>query len=229
MSHTIIDQKETNFNLNNWLNILNVMATPVDAPDTMTFDGIAPTPNWLEIKGPATKKNAFAVTGAVVKCARKIIDGLNKANLRVSETEEKITMQVARSYSEDGGDRKGGADQLAHGQWIDTETNTVWDPKNDRASGYNPDGNEHDEIIITLRAELSKLKAIASNGAKMLTELLEWIDEWALTLELQVEVGHTMSRDLIGNESRIPCRKPLDRDNLRLAIQAQREWMANRF
>ena len=205
MSHTIVDQKATDFNLTNWLEVLTIMNTDVDAPDTNDYDGPVSVPSWLEIKGPVTRKNAFAISAGVIKCARRITEGLHKANLRVSETAEKLRMQTARSYAELSGDRTEGV-------------------------GYNPDGNEHDEAVVALKAELKHLKAIAKNGADMLIELLEWIDNNACLLDLKVEVGHTVSKDLIGNESRIPCMKTLDRDNLRLGIQAQKAFIStNRF
>lgn len=186
--------KSTAFDINNWMNTLAVL-TDLEVP-VKTAD--VAKPDWLEIKGPVSPNNAFAVTAGVVKAARKLFDGIAVAKQRHDEAVEKLTVQEYRS--------------LNHKDKSD-------------AQGLNPDGYEHDEVLKHLKEEVTSHETIINKGTAMMEELLTWIHDHSVELNLEVETGHTVTKDLIGNEFRRPKMERLDANTLMFGIKAQKDFI----
>lgn len=192
---TTLTNTNTTFSLDNWLNTLNVVSGT-----EVSAKKITNKPEWLDCKGPLDPSNSFAITAGVVKAARKITDGLTIAKARLEDVNERIQVQDARAFTEDNGDRR-------------------------NAPGLNPDGFEYPEALRELHQDAEKLEAIINNGTHMLMQVLGWIDEHADDLELKVEVGHTIEKDIIGNEFRVPRLQKLDRSTLLIGIAKQKEFI----
>jgi hypothetical protein len=157
-------------------------------------------PKWMECKYPLKAEHSFAITAAVVKAARRITDGLRVASARLQEANEALHIQELRGLAELGGRVEG--------------------------AGFNPDGVEFDERLGELHEQIEQIEAIIDNGKAMLAEVFKWIEDHADQLELKVEVGHTVTKDIIGNTFRSPKFAALRQDTLLIGIAKQKEFIA---
>lgn len=217
MSATQVTNKPA-FDLNAWMNTLAVATDAVVPATTKVID----KPEWLEIKGPLVASNAFAITAGVVKAARRITDGLFVAKNRHSDAIERLAIQEARSLRETGEKGLFGPEMTAFGLKLANLGSGRQD-----APGFNPDGQEFDLAVKELEAEVEGLEGVIENGSNMMNTLLDWIDDVAIELHLEVETGHTVSKDLIGNTFRKPRYERLDRNTLMYGIAAQKEFIRN--
>jgi hypothetical protein len=170
--------------------------TGVEVPSTP----VVVQPSWMECKYPMKAEHSFAITAAVVKAARRITDGLRVASARLQEATEALHVQELRGLAELGGRIEG--------------------------AGFNPDGTEYEDAVLELHERVDELEAIIDNGKAMLAEVFKWIEDYADLLELKVEVGHTVTKDMIGNEFRSPKLSALSRDTLLIGIAKQKEFIA---
>lgn len=227
---TIVNKQETitmgttqvknqpSFDINAWMNTL-AAATEVAVPVTSK---VINKPDWLEVKGPLVASNAFAITAGIVKAARRITDGLFVAKNRLSAAIETLAIQEARCLRETGEKALFGPEMTALGLKLAELSSGRLD-----APGFNPDGQEFTDAVDELKQDVEKLEQIVANGTNMLSVLLDWIDDVADELHLEVETGHTVTKDLIGNEYRKPRYSKLDRSTLMYGIAAQKEFIRN--
>ena len=208
----------TSFNLDAWMNTLAVL-TEVETPATTK---VINKPDWLEIKGPLVANNSFAITAGVIKGARRITDGLFVAKNRHAVAVESLTQQEARCLRETGEKGCFGPEMSALGAKLAELSSGRQD-----APGFNPDGTEFDAALTEATEEVEALELVIANGSAMMNELLEWIADVATELQLQVETGHTVTKDLIGNTFRKPRYEPLNASTLMYGIAAQKEFIRN--
>lgn len=187
-------------NIENFLSLTAAMsAATVDAPHVE----VTPKPQWLEIKGPLSPSNGFAIAAGVTKAARQLIDAIAKTNQRLEVVTEQITqIENAGLSGRIPGD-------------------------NPSYRGYNPDGVEAQEAKDALVEEEQTLRDRVTKGQRMLIDLIDWAETNNEALSLEVEVGHTVKTDILGNESRVPRMAPLDRNTLVMAIDRQRQFIAS--
>jgi hypothetical protein len=227
---TIVNKQETitmsttqvknqpSFDINAWMNTL-AAATETVVPVTSK---VINKPDWLEVKGPLVASNAFAITAGIVKAARRITDGLFVAKNRLSAAIETLAIQEARACRQTPLETSFGPLMTNIGRVIAEAAGTASD-----APGFNPDGQEFEAALEVAEQEVEKLEQIVENGTNMLAVLLDWIDDVADELHLEVETGHTVTKDLIGNEFRKPRYSKLDRSTLMYGIAAQKEFIRN--
>jgi hypothetical protein len=176
-------------------------------------------PDWLEVKGPITPANAFSVTAGVVKAARQLIDAIGAAQRRHEVLSEQIAKLESRNVA--GLPPSDGVSETPT-QRARNNANRYSAPRN---GGFNPDGTEYGEHLESLETELAVVEQRLETGHAMLGELLEWVEANAEPLELAVEIGLTVRRDILGNEFSVPNMRALSADTLLLGIERQREFI----
>lgn len=214
MTTTIANNKS--FDLNTWMNTLAVL-TEVETPETTK---VINKPEWLEIKGPLVASNNFAITAGVIKAARRITDSLFVAKNRHNVAVEALVIQEARALRETGEKGLFGPEMSALGLKLAELGSGRQD-----APGFNPDGVEFTNALEEAEKEVVALEVVIENGSAMMNELLKWIEEVTPELQLQVETGHTITTDLIGNTFRKPRYEPLNASTLMYGIAAQKEFI----
>lgn len=182
--------------LDKWLATLDVMSGI-----EVVAKEVVLKPEWLDCKGLLDPSNSFAITAGVVKAARRTVDGIAVAKRRLADVNERIQVQEERALTEENGHRRD-------------------------APGLNPDGYEYPEALHDLHEEAEKHEVILERGMARLNQIFGWIEDHAVTLELKVEVGHTTTKDDIGNEFRVPRTQTLDRTTLMIGIAKQREFIS---
>ena len=207
----------TSFNLDAWMNTLAVL-TKAATPAAKVFN----KPEWLEIKGPLVANNSFAITAGVIKGARRITDGLFVAKNRHAVAVEALHVQEARSARQTPLETNFGPVMTNLGRMIAEQAGVAMD-----APGFNPDGTEFDAALTEAAEEVEALELVIANGSAMMNELLEWIKDVSVDLQLQVETGRTVTKDLIGNTFSKPRYEPLNASTLMYGIAAQKEFIKN--
>lgn len=205
-------------NIENFLSLTAaISAATVDAPHAE----VTPKPQWLEVKGPLSPSNGFTIAANVTKAARQLIDAIAKAKTRFEAVTEQIA-QIERSQegNQPPEDTLGETPAQRH----KNKSNPFNRPQ---TVFFNPDGVEVQEAKDALIEEEQTLRNRVAKGQRMLVELIEWVEANNEALSLEVEVGHTVKTDILGNESRVPRMAPLDRNTLVLAIDRQRQFIAS--
>ena len=157
-------------------------------------------PAWLTIKNDlgCTQANAFFVTAGIVKSTRGIIDALNYTVNQRNVAVDNLTRLTNAT--------KLGPEMAKISQQLHTADTTS---------------------LEEAAQEINKLEAIIANGENIVGEIIQWIDEHAESLNLEVETGHTISLGPIGNEIRKARRERLTWQTLLVGIQLQREFIRN--
>lgn len=186
------------FNMGNWLKMVDVVS------DVEVKKQAVLKPDWLVLKPGVsfTPENSFAITAAIVKHSREIVNDLTRIARMIEQAEEAIAQQEARAYSEVGGDRHEG-------------------------KGFNPDGTEYLESLQEAHDALVGLKLTQANGEAMLYDVFNFIedDDVKASFGFSVEVGRTTRTSKIGIVDSVPRMEPLTRDTLPLAIASQNAYI----
>jgi len=209
--------KPKSFDVKSWLATAKVITGGVEKPVAKVY----PCPSWLELSsGTINEGNAFAVCAGVVKSARLVIDALTYTSRQYDEAVENLAQQESRATREFN-------KPMAFGPEITKVGITLTERQSDRseAAGFNPDGVEFQEAIHLAEAEVEKLEAVLANGERIMSDILNWIEDNAADLGLKVETGYTVKKGIIGNEIRTRKYETLDVNNLVLAIDKQKEFI----
>lgn len=205
-------------------------------------------PSWLAVKGELTPSNGFAIAAGCVKTARQILDALRLAKAQAADKSEWINRQMQRADADTTGvhtdkvyqvrDPEGGISFKRHTNKegsgaLASKRKTPPTPRQaaeqsriNEPSGYSPDGTEYGHWLEEAQEELERIEAAITNGERMITEVVEWIEAYNDELNLTIVMGHTVEKDIIGNEFRRPKHVKLDRDTLPYAIANQKEFIS---
>ena len=204
------------FDVNAWLSQAAVLNDETARPSTVAC------PPWLVLSsGIVSAKNAFIVTAGVIKATRQVIDAINYTSRQLEEAIENLMQQEARAGRTTSERHNFGPAITALG----VQLNALHGAS--EAPGFNPDGLEYQDALDLAAEEVEKLEQVVENGKRILTEIVAWVDENSAALQLQVEVGHTTTLGIIGQEIRKPKYLPLAADTLMFGVQAQRDFLRN--
>ena len=213
---TTINNTSKSVDVNAWLAQVAVLNDEAPKPSTVAC------PPWLVLSsGIVSVKNAFVVTAGVIKATRQVIDAINYTQRQLEEATENLLIQEARATRTTSERHNFGPAITALGIQLNALQGAS------EATGFNPDGNEYQDALDLAAEEVEKLEAVVENGKRILAEIFAWIAENSAALQLQVEVGHTTTRGIIGQEIRRPKYLPLDMDTLMFGVQAQRDFLRN--
>jgi len=190
-------------------------------------------PNWLILHKDhdfgCTISNRFWITSGVIKSVRGIMDAINYTQRELEFAIERLTMQELRAgrtaaevHNFDPGISKIGIQLAYHGG---AHEDVYDDDGTPIVSGFNPDGQEFDLALVEAVELVDKLETIVANGEHILQEAIEWVEDHAEQLQLEVETGHTVKLGPIGNEIRKPRMERLTPITLLVGIQLQREFI----
>jgi len=191
-------------------------------------------PSWLVLHKDhdfgCTIANKFWVTGGIIKSVRGIMDALSYTQRDLDLAIERLTMQELRSGRTSAEVHNFGPEITKVGMQLafkGTAHEDVYDATDCSTilSGFNPDGMEFDLALVEATVLVDRLEAVVANGERIMTEVLQWIEDYAVQLELEVETGHTIKLGPIGNEIRRARMEPLTYTTLLVGIQLQREFI----
>jgi hypothetical protein len=215
MTATIAKNTNT-FDVNAWLTQAAVLNDEAPKPSQVAC------PPWLVLSsGIVSTKNAFIVTAGVIKATRQVIDAIGYTQRALDEAIENLLQQEARAGRTTSERHNFGPAITALGVQLSARSGAS------EAPGFNPDGNEYQDALDLAAEEVEKLEAVVKNGKRILTEIIDWVNENSGALGLQVEVGHTVTLGIIGQEIHTAKYRSLDADSLMLGVQAQRDFLRN--
>lgn len=219
------------------------LAATINDTETTTTSRVK-TPDWLVIKNGlgCTIANAFYVTAGIVKSTRGILDALTYTQRQYEDAVEKLTIQELRAGRTTVETFNFGPEMSKVGIILGSKGTAAEDVYDDDAdeygdeanhgsktklSGFNPDGMEYDLALVEAAQAVDKLEAVIANGERIIGDIIAWIDQHAVELNLEVETGHTVTLGPIGNEVRRARRERLTWETLLVGIQLQREFIRN--